>query len=66
MLGLPFVVDAPASDDIHVPPLLNGTITPNGLHFVVARTGFPDIDPDKHRLVPCSDRGAALQLWPIF
>src|SRR5215470_9066097 len=31
--------------------LLDGTITPNGLHFVVARTGFPDIDPDKHRLV---------------
>ncbi len=31
--------------------LLNGTITPAGLHFVVARTGFPDIDPDKHRLV---------------
>jgi sulfane dehydrogenase subunit SoxC len=30
--------------------LLNGTITPNGLHFVVARAGFPDIDPDKHRL----------------
>jgi sulfane dehydrogenase subunit SoxC len=30
---------------------LNGTITPNGLHFVVARTGFPDIDPAKHRLV---------------
>ena len=22
--------------------LLNGTITPNGLHFVVSRTGFPD------------------------
>jgi sulfane dehydrogenase subunit SoxC len=31
--------------------LLNGTITPAGLHFVVARTGFPDIDPAKHRLV---------------
>jgi len=31
--------------------LLNGTITPNGLHFVVSRTGFPDIDPQKHRLV---------------
>jgi sulfane dehydrogenase subunit SoxC len=31
--------------------LLNGTITPNGLHFVVSRTGFPDIDPAKHRLV---------------
>jgi sulfane dehydrogenase subunit SoxC len=30
--------------------LLNGTITPAGLHFVVARTGFPDIDPAKHRL----------------
>src|SRR4029077_2178507 len=30
--------------------LLNGTITPAGLHFVVSRTGFPDIDPDKHRL----------------
>jgi sulfane dehydrogenase subunit SoxC len=30
--------------------LLDGTITPNGLHFVEARTGFPDIDPDKHRL----------------
>jgi sulfane dehydrogenase subunit SoxC len=31
--------------------LLNGTITPNGLHFVVARSGFPDIDPEKHRLL---------------
>src|SRR5262249_1252483 len=31
--------------------LLNGTITPNGLHFVIARAGFPDIDPAKHRLV---------------
>jgi sulfane dehydrogenase subunit SoxC len=31
--------------------LLAGTITPNGLHFVVARTGPPDIDPAKHRLV---------------
>jgi len=30
--------------------LLDGTITPNGLHFVVARAGFPDIDPSKHRL----------------
>jgi len=31
--------------------LLNGTITPNGLHMVVARGGFPDIDPDKHKLL---------------
>ncbi|MEA2789966.1 MAG: sulfane dehydrogenase subunit SoxC [Acetobacteraceae bacterium] len=30
---------------------LNGTITPNGLHFVVSYGGPPDIDPDKHRLV---------------
>jgi sulfane dehydrogenase subunit SoxC len=31
--------------------LLNGSITPNGLHFVVSWGGAPDIDPDKHRLV---------------
>jgi sulfane dehydrogenase subunit SoxC len=31
--------------------LLNGAITPNGLHFVIARGGYPDIDPDKHKLV---------------
>jgi sulfane dehydrogenase subunit SoxC len=31
--------------------LVNGAITPNGLHFVVSHGGAPDIDPDKHRLV---------------
>src|SRR6201981_1438012 len=31
--------------------LLNGSITPNGLHFVVSWGGAPDIDPDQHRLV---------------
>src|SRR5262245_63312027 len=31
--------------------LLTGTITPNGLHFVIARGGETEIDPDKHRLV---------------
>src|SRR5437867_6427805 len=31
--------------------LLDGTITPNGLHFVISHSGNPDIDPDKHRLV---------------
>src|SRR3954451_478082 len=31
--------------------LMNGSITPNGLHFVVSHSGAPDIDPDKHRLV---------------
>jgi len=30
---------------------LDGTITPNGLHYVVARGGVPDIDPNKHRLL---------------
>ena len=31
--------------------MLDGMITPNGLHFVVSYGGPPDIDPDKHRLV---------------
>ena len=31
--------------------LLNGTITPNGLHFTILHGGTPDIDPDRHRLV---------------
>jgi sulfane dehydrogenase subunit SoxC len=30
---------------------LDGTITPNGLHYVVAKGGVPDIDADKHRLL---------------
>src|SRR5215475_201878 len=31
--------------------LLNGTITPNSLHFTINHSGIPDIDPAKHRLV---------------
>jgi sulfane dehydrogenase subunit SoxC len=31
--------------------LLNGTFTPNGLHFTIVHAGTPDIDPEKHRLV---------------
>jgi sulfane dehydrogenase subunit SoxC len=31
--------------------LLNGAVTPNGLHFVVVYGGIPDIDPGKHRFV---------------
>lgn len=31
--------------------LLNGTFTPNGLHFTIVHAGTPEIDPDKHRLV---------------
>src|ERR1700731_969499 len=31
--------------------LLNGTITPNALHFSINHAGIPDIDPAKHKLV---------------
>ena len=31
--------------------LLEGTTTPNGLHFTINHGGVPTIDPDKHRLV---------------
>jgi sulfane dehydrogenase subunit SoxC len=31
--------------------LLNGAVTPNGLHFVIVYGGIPDIDPSQHRLV---------------
>src|SRR4029079_12105863 len=31
--------------------LLNGTFTPNGLHFVISHSGAPDIDPAQHVLV---------------
>ena len=31
--------------------LLNGTFTPNSLHFTINHSGIPDIDPAQHRLV---------------
>ena len=31
--------------------LLNGTVTPNSLHFSINHSGIPDIDPAKHKLV---------------
>ncbi|HLH88239.1 MAG TPA: sulfite dehydrogenase [Xanthobacteraceae bacterium] len=31
--------------------LINGTITPNSLHFSINHCGIPDIDPAQHRLV---------------
>src|SRR6266852_7049250 len=31
--------------------LINGSFTPNGLHFTIVHSGTPDIEPDKHRLV---------------
>src|SRR5436190_2605759 len=40
----------PATQGARTPHhLMNGAITPNGLHFVVSHGGAPDIDPDKHR-----------------
>src|SRR5882757_8586590 len=30
--------------------LLNGSVTPNSLHFSINHSGLPDIDPDRHRL----------------
>jgi sulfane dehydrogenase subunit SoxC len=29
---------------------LNGTFTPNSLHFVISHSGDPDVDPEQHRL----------------
>jgi sulfane dehydrogenase subunit SoxC len=31
--------------------MLEGTTTPNGLHFTINHGGIPSIDPDKHKLV---------------
>src|SRR5262245_52450285 len=31
--------------------LLDGMMTPNGLHFDRSHSGTPDIDPDRHRLL---------------
>jgi sulfane dehydrogenase subunit SoxC len=31
--------------------LLDGTITPSGLHYERSHSGVPDIDPEQHRLV---------------
>src|SRR5262245_25138672 len=31
--------------------LLNGMITPNGVHFERSHSGIPDINPETHRLV---------------
>jgi sulfane dehydrogenase subunit SoxC len=31
--------------------MLNGTVTPNHLHFTIVHTGAPDIDPAQHKLV---------------
>jgi sulfane dehydrogenase subunit SoxC len=30
---------------------LNGTVTPNSLHFSINHSGVPDIDPNQHKLV---------------
>jgi sulfane dehydrogenase subunit SoxC len=51
---------------------LEGTITPNGLHFERAHDGIPDIDPDQHQLIihglvrrPLSFSLEALSRYPM-
>ena len=51
---------------------LEGTLTPNGLHFVRNHAGTPDIDPARHRLLvhglvrqPLAFDLAALQRYPL-
>jgi sulfane dehydrogenase subunit SoxC len=48
----PFGDMAPGTG-ISLTPLqhLNGSITPNGLHFERSHNGVPNIDPEKHRLL---------------
>jgi sulfane dehydrogenase subunit SoxC len=31
--------------------LLNGTVTPSGVHFYVGHAGLPNVDPDQHKLL---------------
>ena len=31
--------------------MLDGTITPNAMHFTILHSGIPDIDPAQHRFV---------------
>ena len=38
----------PARTPLH---LLEGIVTPSGLHFERSHSGIPDIDPDRHRLL---------------
>ncbi len=52
--------------------LLNGTFTPNSLHFTINHSGIPDIDPGQHRLVihglvkqPLSFTVDALSRYPM-
>lgn len=40
---------------------LQGTLTPNGLHFAVHHSGIPDIDAERHELVVHGQVGRALR-----
>jgi sulfane dehydrogenase subunit SoxC len=53
--------------------MLNGTITPNSLHFTILHSGIPDIDPAQHRFVihgmvkqPLEFTIDALMRYPMF
>lgn len=44
--------NAPGTGSSRTPhQMLDGTMTPSGLHFERSHSGVPDIDPDQHRLV---------------
>jgi sulfane dehydrogenase subunit SoxC len=44
--------NAPGTGSARTPhQLLDGMITPSGLHYERSHSGIPDIDPDQHRLV---------------
>jgi sulfane dehydrogenase subunit SoxC len=43
---------APRTQHARAPlQMLNGTVTPNSLHFTILHNGIPDIDPQQHKLV---------------
>ncbi len=51
-IGQPFGAIAPGTGSSFTPlQSLNGTITPNGLHFERHHNGVPEIDPKQHRLL---------------
>jgi len=52
VVGQPYRAVSPGTGTSRTPlQSLNGTITPNGLHFERHHNGVPDIDPAQHRLL---------------
>jgi len=72
-VALPYADIAPGIGTANTPlERLEGTITPNGLHFIRAHAGIPQVDPALHRLVihgmvrqPLSFDAATLLNYPM-